>query len=365
MAPSQKKDIRVKGKAQVNLYPKKQVESNKELAKYLNETTYWQTKNEDIVKLSRSLRTPRAIYEYVVKNLNYDFSRVTDNKARLGAVEVLKNPSSAVCLEFTDLFIAIARASGIPAREVDGFAYTENETQRPLSLEKDVLHAWPEYYDKELQTWIMIDPTWGNTTGGTDYFDTLDFDHFAFVIKGIDSRYPVTAGGYKLEETKNKKDVNVSFIDSYDQALPVLTSIFSVPSAVLAGIPIDGFITLQNNGPTMYSQQMLTVESNFLFPVEKYLKVNDIPPFGYVKIPVSFNKTSFLTKADAKVTIRVGEKSISQNIVITPFFLTKWAIIGGILFAGITIVILSIFTARARRLSLFKQKERSVIRGKG
>ncbi len=30
----------------------------------------------------------------------------------------------------------------------------------------------------------MIDPTWGATTGGVDYFETLDFDHFAFVVKG-------------------------------------------------------------------------------------------------------------------------------------------------------------------------------------
>jgi transglutaminase-like putative cysteine protease len=52
-----------------------------------------------------------------------------------------------VCLEFTDLFIAIARAAGIPAREIDGFGYTQNAINRPISIDEDILHAWPEYYD--------------------------------------------------------------------------------------------------------------------------------------------------------------------------------------------------------------------------
>jgi len=51
----------------------------------------------------------------------------------------------------------------------------------------------------------MVDPTWGNTTGGVDYFNTFDFDHLAFVVKGISSTYPVPAGGYKLTGDENKK----------------------------------------------------------------------------------------------------------------------------------------------------------------
>ncbi len=63
-----------------------------------------------------------------------------------------------------------------------------------MSLVKDVLHAWPEYYDESKKTWIMIDPTWGNTTHGMDYFSSLDFEHITFVIKGLSSTYPVPAG---------------------------------------------------------------------------------------------------------------------------------------------------------------------------
>ena len=197
LLPSQKLAVVAKGRIAVSLYPKPEPLSEKDKAQYLKEQPYWPISNERIKKLASELKTPEAIYDYVVNTLTYDFSRVTDDKPRLGAVNVLSKPDSAVCLEFTDLFVTLARAAGIPAREMDGFAYTENTRQRPISEVQDILHAWPEYYDFQKSSWIMIDPTWGNTTGGIDYFHRLDFDHVVFAIKGRDSTSPRPAGGYK------------------------------------------------------------------------------------------------------------------------------------------------------------------------
>jgi len=59
----------------------------------------------------------------------------------------LDNTTNAVCLEYTDLFVTLARAAGIPSRSIEGFAYTKNSRLRPLSLVDDVLHAWVQYYD--------------------------------------------------------------------------------------------------------------------------------------------------------------------------------------------------------------------------
>ena len=160
--------------------------------------------------MALELKTPEAIYDYVVKTLKYDYSRVRANVERLGALAALKSPNTAICMKFTDLFIALARASGIPAREINGYAYTENPQIQPLSLVADVLHAWPEYYDKEEKVWIPIDPTWGSTTGGVDFFNKLDLRHFTFVIHGKDSVKPYAAGSYKLG-TNPQKDVFVSF----------------------------------------------------------------------------------------------------------------------------------------------------------
>lgn len=215
LLPGKKIDVIATGRVQVVLKPKKETLSPQKTKQYLAQKPYWEN-SEKIKELGQKLKTPRAIYQYVWQTLTYDFSRVINNSPRLGAKEVLLNPSSAVCLEFTDLFIAIARSAGIPARELNGYAYTQNQKQRPLSLVKDILHAWPEYYDQQQETWIMVDPTWANTTGGIDYFNTFDLDHIVFVIKGSQSDYPIPAGGYKPEGAENVKDVEVSFSDPFE-----------------------------------------------------------------------------------------------------------------------------------------------------
>lgn len=180
------------------------------LSDNLKDTQYWQVNDPKIKALAQQLKTPRAIYDYVSKNLKYDFSRVQPNVQRFGALKALENPDKAICMEYTDLFVAIARAAGIPTREVDGYAYTENPELEPLSLVADVLHSWPEYYDSSKGAWIPIDPTWGSTTGGVDFFDKLDLRHFAFVIHGADDVKPYPPGSYKLGANP-QKDVYVSF----------------------------------------------------------------------------------------------------------------------------------------------------------
>ncbi|OGH19443.1 MAG: hypothetical protein A3D75_01705 [Candidatus Levybacteria bacterium RIFCSPHIGHO2_02_FULL_37_18] len=236
--PSERKTVGVKGKVKVSLLPKKQVESEDALKQYVQSRSYWQSTDEEISNLANTLKTPKNIYDYVTSKLSYDSTRVSQSKPRLGAKNVLKNPSSAVCLEFTDLFIALARAAGIPAREVDGFAYTQNFKQRPLSLKSDILHAWPEYYDKDVQRWIMVDPTWENTSG-VDYFYTFDLDHVAFVIKGRDSMYPVSPGGYKDVKVVFSRNVltNISSIDTIPTAKADIS--FS-PFLFIVFIPIIG-----------------------------------------------------------------------------------------------------------------------------
>lgn len=367
LLPGETKNIKAKGKVDLFLYPRRQIESEENLNKYLQEKPYWQTSNSEIKKLAQSLKTPFAIYEYVVKNLSYDFSRVSDSKSRVGASGVLKNPSSAVCLEFTDLFVALARAAGIPAREVDGFAFTENSKQRPLSKVLDILHAWPEYYDRDLATWIMVDPTWGNTTAGVDYFNILDFDHFAFVIKGENSNYPVPAGGYKLSESQDTKDVEVFFTQEKIKKVQNFQVEDEFPKFAMSSFPIEGKITLRNNGQTILDTQTVLIESENLSPSAQSLSFNAIPPYGYETISVAFDKTPFLTNKTDTITIRVAGKSFISKVAISPFSLNKQSIfiIGGILIAGICIFFISFTAIKARRVSVLKQNAGSTVRGEG
>lgn len=353
LAPSQTIKVAVKGKAKLYLSPKNDSTGNESFSDYLKAEPYWEVNNPEIQTKAKELKTARAIYDYVVANLTYDFSRVTDNKTRRGALSVLDDPTSAVCLEFTDIFIALARAAGIPAREIDGFANTNNSQERPLSLVKDVLHAWPEYYDKDRGIWIMVDPTWGNTTNGIDYFNTLDFDHFAFVVKGEDSGYPVPAGGYKTAGDLTTKDVNVNLSSDFNSSYNLMTKIL-LPSEVLPGIPFNGKIIIENKGNSVSPNSSLKISDTLSRAQSSDIAISQIPPYGYIEIPVYFKATDFLTNKKDMVTIAVDKNLNQQAVLISPLAAGS-QILGGVLI--VIFIVLSVFTTRSRRLPFLRKKK--------
>lgn len=338
----QSMDVVVSGNVVIHLRPKQEPMTPSQLADYIKPQKYWESNNPTIQALANQLQTPQAIYNYVSNKLHYDFSRVTSNKPRLGAVGVLQDPNSAVCLEYTDLFIAIARAAHIPAREVDGFAYTDNPEQRPISQEKDILHVWPEYYDSQQKTWIMVDPTWGSTTGGVDYFNTLDFDHFAFDIRGESSVFPIPAGGYNYSNDSVSKDVEVGFGSTIPNETPTFSLDSTLPSVTIAGLPIQGNVVIKNNGSTYLASQILYITSTLLTPQTQTLETSGVPPFGTLNVPVSFNPTNPLTNTKASYTTRVAGISVTKQTDSELFFLTPMGleiIVGILVLIGVGIVL--------------------------
>lgn len=355
--PSAKKlEIFVNGKAKVYLNPKTENLDPESAKNYLKSQQYWDSDNEKIKALAKNLKTPYAIYQYVVKNLKYDFSRVESNSPRLGSAKALDNLNSAVCLEFTDLFIALSRAAGIPAREINGYANTSNTNERPLSFIKDILHAWPEYYDFDKKTWIMVDPTWGNTTGGVDYFNVLDFDHITFVIKGLNSNYPVPAGGYKLSANQNTKDVDVFVGSEFLNDNPSLNAEIIFPDILLSGLPINGEIKILNPGKTLIQKQEIKVLTKILKPQSQSVLSQDIPPYGYQILTLSFDKTPILTNSKDTIKITVNNSAAYKDVMILPFFVNKLFALGGLLIASL-IIIISLTAYLYRRISLFRQRE--------
>lgn len=94
--------------------------------------------------------TVKNIFDFVVNHMQYNPSDANNVK---GSVKALQS-GTGVCEEFADLFVALCRAKGLPARTVAGcdLPFTD------YSLSYNNGHKWCEVYLKDFG-WVLFDPT--------------------------------------------------------------------------------------------------------------------------------------------------------------------------------------------------------------
>ncbi|HKQ74285.1 MAG TPA: transglutaminase domain-containing protein [Blastocatellia bacterium] len=120
-----------------------------EFMPFLNPTARINSKDPRVVALAKQIAgedkdgrvVARKIGEWTYRNLKW-------KKVESDTVETLAS-RAADCLEHSELYVALARSLGLPARVVTGAA---------LSGGSFGAHAWVEIY---LGKWVELDPTWG------------------------------------------------------------------------------------------------------------------------------------------------------------------------------------------------------------
>lgn len=126
---------------------------------------YWEVDNANIQKAAQEIageekdiyKLIEKTYAYVVERIDYsDVKRFGINK-RQGAAKTLDG-GAAVCMEYSDLFIALLRAQGIAARGAFGYGYDFRSTNGI-----NTPHQWAEVYLPAQNTWILVDTTWGES----------------------------------------------------------------------------------------------------------------------------------------------------------------------------------------------------------
>lgn len=293
----------------------------------------------------KNLTSSKVIYDYVSDKMKYDYEKVNRQKSqKIPAAESLINSQSAICTDFANVFVSLARKVGIPSRELEGFAISENRDLKPISLTQDILHAWPEYFDKTTGIWIQIDPTWANTTRGIDYFNKLDFNHIVFAIHGVSPDYPIPAGGYKYRSEKTK-DISIEPTDPIAFPEPD----FSITSIKHQGNKI--VLTVTNLSGVSYSGNTIIEHGNYIKESEQQIS---IPPFGTVEINLELKKQPFIAKIGSKAIIYINGNRYEQPINIPPT-VPQAALfaVAGLILGSITVI--------ARSIYLRKQKQKTVI----
>jgi transglutaminase-like putative cysteine protease len=125
-----------------------------EVAENLKETVGYPIRHESVRALAlRAIgdaREPRQKVERLVQFVG-DFIRDALRPESVDVPRLIREPSGD-CSEHALLFVALARAAGVPAREVGGLMYMGDE------VKAFGWHAWAEVALDGL--WVEVDPTW-------------------------------------------------------------------------------------------------------------------------------------------------------------------------------------------------------------
>ena len=286
---------------------------------------FWDINNSTLQALAKEYTTPQSIYDYVVNTLEYSLPESTDQLQRKGAVQALSASAQTACQEFSDLFIALARANHIPSRLVTGYAYTENSDLRPLSLVEDVLHAWPEYWQVEKNIWQPIDPTWENTTGGVDYFNQFDLNHIVLAINGKSSSLPYPAGSYKTAEN-SEKTLEVTFGTVFPVQRPDITVVVEPHQTAVSQLPGFYDLKLENiTGAAWYDVSFDVTAGGSQVRVFSSTQLKALLPYQTVTIPLFVYNTqgTWPTKDQLTITVKVGQDQVlstDAEITNAPYF---------------------------------------------
>ncbi len=307
---------------------------------------YWQIAQVSGIDINPDLeyeQKAKIIYDFVVNYLSYDFSRLeNDALGRLGALNAVSNPKKAVCTEYTDLFISLARRNGIYSREIQGYGYTDDQRFRPLSILVDVLHTWPEYYDITKQRWIAVDPTWEDTSG-IDYFSFLDHNHIALAIHGKSDKTPYPAGAFRVNTSKV---IDINPTTSEPKLIYKLTAEIKLTnqnSITATTEPTQAELLITNQGNYSVINKSLEINSTNLEIDTDKITIDYIAPFQTITYPLTIKTES---SADKFGTIIVKDDDnilLDKQIEIKPIWKTYFDIISKywILVIGFIFLLLS------------------------
>jgi transglutaminase-like putative cysteine protease len=137
--------------------PKEFPLSREEFRAYLGPTAPGPTERkikalaDDITRGKPSiLGKSQAIYDWIVENMHRD----PDVKGcGLGEVEVLLGTLGGKCADIHSVFVALARAAGVPAREIFGLRLPSGRTGEITRWQ----HCWAEFYLPG-KGWVVVDP---------------------------------------------------------------------------------------------------------------------------------------------------------------------------------------------------------------
>lgn len=168
-----------------------------ERERYLRATPGVQSDDAEIRGLARDIagdekdpaRIAARIVDWIGRNLHQQYG------ANATTATAVLRQKAGDCTEHTLLFTALARAAGVPARQLGGIIYVE--TPAPTFG----WHAWAEIHDGS--GWISVDPTWHQLRVDPTH---VQFSFFGDDMEKNDLAWVQVLGGLKIDVKKVDRD---------------------------------------------------------------------------------------------------------------------------------------------------------------
>ena len=126
---------------------------NEEVQKWLKPSTFVQSDHEDMIEKAKEIvgdETDAYAASSLIQEWVYDNVRKTFSAQLTNSLDVL-GQMQGDCTEHSMLYIGLARAAGLPAKEVAGLIYVDRNTAPGFYF-----HQWAKVW---VGQWIDVDPT--------------------------------------------------------------------------------------------------------------------------------------------------------------------------------------------------------------
>lgn len=264
------------------------------------------------------LKDSRTVYEYTVASLSYDYSQLNTPSLRTAhktVSQILNTPTKSICLDYSSLFVSLARKNGIEAREVYGYSIQKDEQLRPTN--GDELHSWAQFFDTDTQQWVNIDPTWDDTSS-LDYYNFHDFNHVVLAYRGADSNKPYPAGFFRFNNSSDTSLISIVPVAGAETDRSTLSIDRSaMRTSYNASEPTNTTVSVMNVGTTVRYNVPVSVTSRHAVV---HLEKRTIPilyPLQRATLTLLVTGNDKLVGADVLV-ITAGDHSEQIPITVLP-----------------------------------------------
>ncbi|MFM7151088.1 MAG: transglutaminase-like domain-containing protein [Gemmataceae bacterium] len=165
--------------------------SDDQIKEYLSATPRIQSDQDQVRELARKIvgkttdpmEKGKKIEAWVFRKLRKSYSDNADT-----ALEILDHMAGD-CTEHSLLFVSLARAVGLPCREVGGLAFISGPNP------SFGWHAWAEFHDG--RQWVSVDPTWNQVF--------VDASHLKMSSGEKDLAWTNVIGTLKMDVLESRK----------------------------------------------------------------------------------------------------------------------------------------------------------------